>query len=801
MKAINEKIFSKEFTGWGKFEICHFNLQEHSSIIHHWVNKSYAEYWQMQNTTVQEVTDAYESLIKDQNNSIYMGYFNGQPAFLLECYNPIESQLTQFYTAKDSDKGMHILTAPCEEKIPSFTWNIFQTIIEFIFSDHTIHRIIVEPDVRNEKIHKLNFKAGFVYEKKIKLPNKEAYLGFCNREDFFNSLEKTIHTPHQSMNQNLIISPQKTIEHLTPENWHKANSFIVQKAISEFSHEMLITPELETIIQDWHHYKLCPKTNPENIVYRFKAKKLALDHWMIDKESIKKTKNEKELSLDAVHFMIEFKEDLGFSETVLPVYIEEIISTLNGRAQIYGRENNAQILADADYQSIEGSMTGHPTFLANNGRIGFDADDYYKYAPESQNEIKLIWIALKKEQCVMATIQSMSYEELLEHEISASEKLRFDRTLLELELQAENFYYIPIHPWQWYNKMNTIFAIEIGRQNIILLGETQDYYKAQQSIRTFYNISNPQKFYVKTALSILNMGFMRGLSPYYMNSTPAVNEWLEELLIDDPYLKQRNFILLKEIAAIGFRSEYYEKALGNNNTPYTKMLATLWRESPNQYIGENQKIMTMASLLHVDNQDNALVSQLIQKSGLSIKNWLSKYFDVYLMPMIHCFYQYDLVFMPHGENLILVMEDHVPVKIFMKDISEEIAVFNQDIELPENVSRVRLEMPDYIQLLSIYTDVFDCFFRYLSAVLYEHSGFSDEDFWQLVAEKIFSYQEEMPHLKEKFVRFDIFEEKFKRSCLNRIQIKNNKHMLNLADPAGSLQFFGDLENPIHKYKK
>lgn len=54
----------------------------------------------------------------------------------------------------------------------------------------------------------------------------------------------------------------------------------------------------------------------------------------------------------------------------------------------------------------------------------------------------------------------------------------------------------------------------------------------------------------------------------------------------DVYLQEKGFIILKEIAAIGYRSEYYEKALQNNNTPYTKMLAALWRESPMPFVNE-----------------------------------------------------------------------------------------------------------------------------------------------------------------------------------------------------------------------
>ena len=72
------------------------------------------------------------------------------------------------------------------------------------------------------------------------------------------------------------------------------------------------------------------------------------------------------------------------------------------------RENNSCILADADYQTIEGSTTGHPTFIANNGRIGFDADDYYKYAPESQNELRLFWIAVKRIAVIFQLLKALA---------------------------------------------------------------------------------------------------------------------------------------------------------------------------------------------------------------------------------------------------------------------------------------------------------------------------------------------------------------------------------------------------------
>ena len=41
---------------------------------------------------------------------------------------------------------------------------------------------------------------------------------------------------------------------------------------------------------------------------------------------------------------------------------------------------------------------------------------------------------------------------------------------------------------------------------------------------------SPTRHYVKTALSVVNMGFVRGLSAAYMEGTPAINDWVADLL-------------------------------------------------------------------------------------------------------------------------------------------------------------------------------------------------------------------------------------------------------------------------------
>src|SRR5690606_3433491 len=206
-------------------------------------------------------------------------------------------------------------------------------------------------------------------------------------------------------------------------------------------------------------------------------------------------------------------------------------------------------------------IEGHPGFVANNGRLGFDAVDYRTYAPEAGAEIRVIWLAVHKDNAAFASLSTLNYERLIVEEIGRENVDRFTMQLVALGVDPSDYYFMPAHPWQWFNKLSIAFAGYVAQRKIVCLGYGDDQYTAQQSIRTFFNVSDRSKRYVKTSLSILNMGFMRGLSPYYMSGTPAINEFIKGLVSSDDYLRANGFTVLQEVASMGFHNYYYEAAI------------------------------------------------------------------------------------------------------------------------------------------------------------------------------------------------------------------------------------------------
>ena len=175
---------------------------------------------------------------------------------------------------------------------------------------------------------------------------------------------------------------------------------------------------------------------------------------------------------------------------------------------------------------------------------------------------------------------------------------------------------------------------------------------------------------------------------------------------------------------------------------------------------------------------------------------MRRYLDAYLRPVAHCLWAHDLAFMPHGENVIVVFVDHVPVRVVLKDVGEEVVVMS-DRPLPAGVERIRADVPPRLRSLSVLTDVVDGFLRFLAAALDEDGVLAEDAFWDEAAACLRALQEAHPEHAEAHAAHDLFAPEFDHSCLNRLQLRNTLEMVDLTDQASSLVFAGTLANPLH----
>lgn len=582
-------------------------------------------------------------------------------------------------------------------------------------------------------------------------------------------------------------SPDLTA-HLRPDAMGRAQRALLAKAVGEFSHERLLAPE----VTGDGTYRLVA---PDGTTYDFAARRYALEHWEVDPDTLVVTLDGLPVEPDAQWFVAQFADDLGIPASLLPVYLEEVAATLASSAWKLAspRPSSADLLG-ASHQEIEAAMTeGHPAFVANNGRIGFGVDDFAAYAPEAGQPVRLVWLAVRRSQARLSLAAGLDEATHWEREVGAEALARWREVLHGRGEDPDAFTYLPVHPWQWVNKIAVTFAPDVARGDLVHLGEHEEPMQAQQSIRTFFPLEHPERSFVKTALAIQNMGFLRGLSPAYMGPTPAINDWVAGLVAGDATLQDCGLTVLREHAAIGWTGDVFHRL--PDSSPYRKMLAALWRESPVPGLAPGERLATMASLLHRDADGVSYLSQLVAASGLEPAVWVRAYLRAYVRPLVHLLLAHDTVLMPHGENVILVLEGHVPVRAVMKDIGEEVCVLS-DRPLPAEVERIRADVPVDEQSLSIHTDVFDGVLRYVAAIAHRDGLLDEGEFWALVRECIVEHAEDHPELADAVARHDLLRARFRHSCLNRLQLRNTLQMVDLTDQAQSLIHAGTLANPV-----
>ena len=170
-----------------RIELRPLDLERHLELLHTWVTHPRSVYWQMQAASRGDVRAEYAAIAANPHHEALLGTVDGDPAFLVERYDPAHSELAGHLVHTDGDVGMHVLVAPLEDgaaPVAGHTDAIFAAVMTWLFEDPAVTRVVVEPDARNEAIRAKNVAAGFVELHEVELATKTAMLSTCSREAF-----------------------------------------------------------------------------------------------------------------------------------------------------------------------------------------------------------------------------------------------------------------------------------------------------------------------------------------------------------------------------------------------------------------------------------------------------------------------------------------------------------------------------------------------------------------------------------------------------------------------------------------
>ncbi|WP_018501173.1 IucA/IucC family protein [Parafrankia discariae] len=592
--------------------------------------------------------------------------------------------------------------------------------------------------------------------------------------------------------------------------WRAAGLALLTRLIAELAYEELLVPRAEPAAP--------PRTPPPvgrgapapyriecgPVTYTFTARRGTFGTWWPDPATLRR---DGEPAWDPTRFLLDTRQGLGWSGDVLTDVVREVTATQRADAELLRTALPARALADLSHLELEGHQTGHPCMIANKGRLGFDAADAARYAPEARRPFRLRWVAAHAELARLVTGPGLDAVGLRAAELSAATRAEFgavlraaveravgtgpvgadtarpdtarpdtsgaDTARADTVALAERYVWLPMHPWQWENVVAPLFAGALATGRLVDLGEAPDRYLPLQSVRTVANVDTPGRGDVKLALMIRNTLVWRGMSAADATAGPAVSAWLVSLAHNDPVLRATGVIALPETAGATVAHPAFDAV---PDAPYRlhELLGVLWREPVASFLAPGERARTMACLLTVDTDGESLTAELVRRSGLAPDRWLAALLRALLPPLLHYLYVYGVAFTPHGENVICVFDaGEVPRRIAVKDFGADIDLVEG--EFPERAATdggagaLCRHWPGPLLAHSVLSAVFAGHFRFFSVIAADHLGVPEEEFWSLVRDAVEDYQRAHPEYAERFAAVDLLTPSFERVCLNREQ--------------------------------
>ncbi|RJT03292.1 IucA/IucC family siderophore biosynthesis protein [Halococcus sp. IIIV-5B] len=560
---------------------------------------------------------------------------------------------------------------------------------------------------------------------------------------------------------------------LTPEVWTTTERRLLTKMLEAFAYEEILAPRKVRDGDDRADFRF--DLGPAS--YRFEASERLMDGLHVHGDTVERRTDGDWTALDdpfrLLHDLGETTELDGLTEGNL---VREYKRTLLADAHIEARKRDREGFDPLalGYAQLEGEMEGHPWITYNKGRLGWGYDDYRRYAPEMKEPVKLSWVAVRKTASTFVATDGVDHDSLVRTELGDRYEAFRDR-LASKGLDPESYYLLPVHDWQWEHSIVPLFPDHIADDRIVPLGEGPDEYLPQQSVRTFVNVDHDGKHHVKVPMRILNTLVWRGLPGERTELAPTVTEYIEGIYENDSFLQDQGLVLPGEIAGINYDHGDFT-AIDGSPYQYHELLGVVWRESIHTFLDGDEHAVTLSALMHVDSEGVPYVSRLVERSGLTLDEWLESFFDTVLPPLLHFLYRYGTVFSPHGQNTILVVEDGVPTRLAVKDFVDDVNVSDQPLPelaaLPDEMHDVLRKEPPEGLCQFVFCGLFVCVLRYVADVLVEHEDYTEERFWRHARTAVLDYQAQFPELAERFELFDLLQPEFTKLTLNRNRLFN-----------------------------
>ncbi|WP_369272051.1 GNAT family N-acetyltransferase [Streptomyces sp. R11] len=196
-EADREAVHEQAVEGFGTVRVLRLDPKADAEVVHGWVSQERAAFWGMNGLTSDQVAGIYAHMDTLDTHHAFLVVRDTEPVALLQTYDPEADRVSECYDVRPGDIGVHLLLAPAGPQggQPGWTAALLTVMTSYVFGVLGRQRVVVDPDVRNEKAVARFLRQGFtagpvvvlpvVDLPDVYIPEKKAQLAFLNREVAF----------------------------------------------------------------------------------------------------------------------------------------------------------------------------------------------------------------------------------------------------------------------------------------------------------------------------------------------------------------------------------------------------------------------------------------------------------------------------------------------------------------------------------------------------------------------------------------------------------------------------------------
>lgn len=153
-----------------------------------------------------------------------------------------------------------------------------------------------------------------------------------------------------------------------------------------------------------------------------------------------------------------------------------------------------------------------------------------------------------------------------------------------------------------------------------------------------------------------------GTGPHTVQNAAPISDWLWQLVQDDELLPEEHKpIILREIAGVSVTPPQQVQAQYG-------ALACIWRESVYRYLSPGQSATPITALMQLDVDQRPVIDPWIGKHG--VNEWVTALIERVYLPVMHMLWHHGTALESHAQNMLLVHEDGLPIKVALKDFHD-----------------------------------------------------------------------------------------------------------------------------------